>query len=633
MSLLAASKLGKQYGARFLFRDAEFTLSEGVRVGLIGANGTGKTSLFRIILGDDDHEGTLAKKRGMRIATLEQDPTFPEGCTVREAVDSADPEISALEIEIHHIHHKLEHAAGDETDKLLTRLADVETKFEHGGGYELEHRADKILEGMGFPAERHDEMMATMSGGERSRIAFARLLMMEPDLWLLDEPTNHLDIDGILFLEQFLIDSQASAILVSHDRAFLDRLSHETWELEFGKFHQYPAPYTRARYLRNERIKAARREYDKQSDFVDKESEYIRRYGAGQRARQAAGRLKRLERLDRLDRPEDRARVMDLNLSAGESPGAKILKVQDLSAGYGERVLFKDLNLEMARGEVLGVAGPNGAGKSTFLKVLLEELAPLSGVAQWGGRVRKGTLSQHEIFEDENTTPYQYLRQADPMRTEQQLRNLLGAMLFIGNDVDKPVRVLSGGERKRLMLTRLLIEGNNVLLLDEPTNHLDVPSREALELALAVYEGTLIVVSHDRYFVEQVADRMLWIEDGEAHLTEGGFAQALAKRTKRRELAASKPKPDPSKKPVLPAAPPPPPKAAPKSDPRLSKLKTEELEKRIMAAEERLRKLEAAFATPEVYLSAEKTRNARSEEQDLRTELKDLETEYAARGQ
>jgi ATP-binding cassette subfamily F protein 3 len=219
------------------------------------------------------------------------------------------------------------------------------------------------------------------------------------------------------------------------------------------------------------------------------------------------------------------------------------------------------------------------------------------------------------------------------MRTEQQLRNLLGAMLFIGNDVDKPVRVLSGGERKRLMLTRLLIEGNNVLLLDEPTNHLDVPSREALELALAVYEGTLIVVSHDRYFVEQVADRMLWIEDGEAHLTEGGFAQALAKRTKRRVLAASKPKPDPSKKPVLPAAPPPPPKAAPKSDPRLSKLKTEELEKRIMAAEERLRKLEAAFATPEVYLSAEKTKNARSEEQDLRTELKDLETEYAARGQ
>ena len=630
MSLLAAAKLGKQVGARFLFRDAEFTLSEGSRVGLIGANGSGKTSLFRIILGDDDHEGTLSKKRGLRIAALEQDPHFPDGCTVREAVVSADPEIAALEREIRDIHHALEHA-GEETDRLLARLAEVETRFEHRGGYEVEHRADKILEGIGFPAERHDEMMATLSGGERGRVAFARLLMMEPDLWLLDEPTNHLDIDGILFLEQFLIDSKASAILVSHDRAFLDRLSHETWEIEGGKFWQYPAPYTRARFLREERIKSARREYDNQASFIEKESEYIRRYGAGQRARQAAGRLKRLERLDRLERPEERARVMDLDLSAGESPGAKILKVQDLRVGYGERVLFKDLTLDLARGEVIGVAGPNGAGKTSFLKVLLDELAPQSGTVQWGGRVRKGILSQHERFDDEDTTPYQYLRQADPMRTEQQLRNLLGAMLFVGNDVDKPVRVLSGGERKRLMLTRLLIEGNNVLLLDEPTNHLDVPSREALELALAVYEGTLIVVSHDRYFVEQVADRMLWIEGGEAHLTEGGFAQALEKRQKRRALAASKPRPEPSKKPAVAAAPPP---AGPrKSDSRFAKLKTDELERRIMAAEERIKVLQDAFAKPEVYLSAEKTRDVQSEEKDLRAELSALEAEYHSREQ
>ncbi|HLY08733.1 MAG TPA: ABC-F family ATP-binding cassette domain-containing protein [Planctomycetota bacterium] len=628
MSLLAASKLGKQVGARFLFRDAEFTLAEGVRVGLIGANGTGKTSLFRVILGDDDHEGTLSKKRGLRIAALEQDPRFPEGCTVREAVVSSDPEIAALERELREIHHKLEHS-GDETDRLLSRLSEVETRFESRGGYEVEHRADKILEGIGFPAERHDEMMATLSGGERGRVAFARLLMMEPDLWLLDEPTNHLDIDGILFLEQFLIDSQASAILVSHDRTFLDRLSHETWEIEAGKFWQYPAPYTRARFLRDERIKAARREYDNQATFIDKESEYIRRYGAGQRARQAAGRLKRLERLDRLQRPEERARVMDLNLSAGESPGAKILKIQDLQVGYGPRVLFKDLNLELARGEVIGVAGPNGAGKTSFLKVLLDELPPQAGVVQWGGRVRKGVLSQHEHFDDEDTTPYKYLRQADPMRTEQQLRNLLGAMLFIGNDVDKPVRVLSGGERKRLMLTRLLIEGNNVLLLDEPTNHLDVPSREALELALAVYEGTLIVISHDRYFVEQVADRMLWIEGGEAHLTEGGFAQALEKREKRKALAAAKPKPDPSKKPVVVSAPPP--SAAVKAATRFSKLKTQELESRIMATEERLKVLQEAFAKPEVYLNAGKTRDVKDEEKELRAELAALETEYQGR--
>jgi ATP-binding cassette subfamily F protein 3 len=627
MSLLAASSLGKQFGARFLFRDAEFTLAEGTRVGLIGANGTGKTSLFRIILGDDDHEGTLSRKRGLRIAALEQDPTFAPGATVREAVVGADPELAELERAMREIHEQLEHAPAGESAKLLDRLADVETRFEARGGYEVEHRADRILDGIGFPEGRHDESVETLSGGERGRVAFARLLMMEPDLWLLDEPTNHLDIDGILFLEQFLIDSRASAILVSHDRTFLDRLSSETWEIEGGKFWRYPAPYTRARLLREERIKAARRDYDNQAAFIEKESEYIRRYGAGQRAKQAAGRKKRLERLDVLSRPEDRARVMDLDLSAGESPGAMILKVRDLAAGYGERTLFKDLNFELQRGEVIGVAGPNGAGKTSLLKVLLGELAPLSGETFWGKRVRRGILTQHERFEDEDTTPYKFLRAADPMRTEQQLRNLLGAMLFVGNDVDKPVRVLSGGERKRLMLTRLLIEGNNVLLLDEPTNHLDVPSREALELALAVYEGTLIVVSHDRYFVEQVADRMLWIEDGEAHLTEGGFATALEKRERRR-AAAPKARAEASRKPVVASAAPPAAKAAAS---RFAKLKTEELEQRIAAAEARLRELQESFTRPDVYLHAERVREARAEEESLRGELAALEEEYLGR--
>jgi ATP-binding cassette subfamily F protein 3 len=627
MSLLAAVNLGKQVGARFLFRDAEFTLAEGVRVGLIGANGTGKTSLFRIILGDDDHEGTLSRKRGLRMAALEQDPKFPADCTVREAVVSADPELADLEHQMRDIHHRLEHA-GDDSAKLLTKLADIETRFEAKGGYEVEHRADKILEGIGFPADRHDELMATLSGGERGRVAFARLLMMEPDLWLLDEPTNHLDIDGILFLEQFLIDSKASAILVSHDRTFLDRLSSETWEIEGAKLWRYPAAYTRAKELREERIKAARREYDNQAAFIDKEAEYIRRYGAGQRAKQAAGRKKRLERLDRLQRPDERARVMDLDLSSGESPGSMILKLRDLSAGYGERVLFKDLNLDVDRGEVIGVAGPNGAGKTTLLKALLGEIAPVGGEIHWGKRVKKGILSQHERFEDEDSTPYKFLRAAAPLRTEQQLRNLLGAMLFIGNDVDKPLRVLSGGERKRLMLTRLLIEGNNVLLLDEPTNHLDVPSREALELALAVYDGTLIVVSHDRYFVEQVADRMIWIEGGEAHVTEGGFAAALERRERRR-AAAPKGRAEPSKKPVVASAPPP---EKPKGT-RFSKLKTPELEARIAAAEARLRQLQESFTRPDVYLNAEKVREARAEEAAVKSELGDLEEEYLGRGE
>ena len=627
MSLVSASGLGKHFGTLVLFRDAEFTLSEGTRVALIGPNGAGKTSLFRILLGDDEHDGRLSLKKDLRIATLEQDPRFPEGATVREAVLSCDAELAALEHEMREIPERLERGDADSA-KLLARLAEVESRFEARGGWDLENRADRILEGVGFPRPRHGVPVEALSGGEQGRLAFARVLMQEPDLWLLDEPTNHLDIDGILFLERFLVESRASAIVISHDRRFLDRVTSQTWEIEGERLWRYPAPYSRSRVLREERLKTAHREFEIQQAWIEKEDAFIRRYGAGQRARQAQGRLKRLERLARLERPEDRVRVMNLRLNAGGPPGRKILAVNDLEARVDGRTLFAGLSLELDRGEVVGVAGPNGSGKTTLLRILRGEIPPAKGDAAWGERVRAGMLAQHEEFPDETATPYTFLRASDPRRTEQQLRNLLGAMLFPGDSVDHLVSSLSGGERKRLMLTRLLIEGNNVLMLDEPTNHLDIPSREALEVALATWEGTLILVSHDRHFLDQMADRMLWIEDGEAHVTLGGFTDALARREARR-AARGRIRERARPRPTVSGAPPPAP-AKPKSP--FARLKTEELEERIMRGEARVQDLEAGFSRPEIYLDPDRLKETREGVDRLKAELAELEQEYLSRG-
>src|SRR5262245_47672338 len=605
MPLLSASALGKHFGTQVCFHDAEFTLAEGARVGLIGANGTGKTTLLRIILGrDEEYDGTLSRRKDLRIATLDQDPKFPAGSTVREAVIGGVGHIVDLERRMHELHDKLAHGTGDSA-RLLEKLGDLQAEFEHEGGYEIDHRADRILEGLGFPKPRHDQDVATLSGGERNRVAFGRLLMVEPDLWLLDEPTNHLDLDGILFLEETLAESKAAAILISHDRRLLDDLTTETWEIDAGRIFTYDAPCSRSRELRAERIKSESRAYEQQSAQIEKEEEFIRRYGAGQRARQAAGRKKRLDRLSRLSRPEDRVRVMDLEFPIAEKPGRKILKVRDLALGYEGRPLFGGLDFELEAGETLGIMGPNGAGKTTLMRALTGELAPSRGQVFWGERVRKAFLSQHEAFEDPDTTPFRFLRGVEKHMSDQRLRSLLAAMLFRSDEIDKPASVLSGGERKRLMLTRMLLEGNNVLMFDEPTNHLDIPSREALELALSVYEGTLMVVSHDRHFLDQVADRILWIEDGAWRLTEGGYREAFEARARSRERIA-KPKVV-STAPVVQGEPPP---ARPPAL-RFARLATDELEARIVKCEEWIAALNIRFADPAVFKNPDELKNVR----------------------
>ena len=585
MPLLAAEGLGKRFGADWCFRDARFTLEPGARVGLVGANGTGKTTLLRILLGQLDHDGTLSRRRDLRVAYLEQNTAFPAGMTVREAARHAATAVADLERQQAEVHHALAvpGLGPEETRQLLDRLAALERRFETLGGHDLEHRTDAVLDGLGFPAARFDVPVEALSGGERNRLALACLLLDEPDLWLLDEPTTHLDVDGVVYFEQFLVDSSAASVVVSHDRRFLDTVTTETWHLRGEALETLPAPYTRAMALSGERLEAARKEYEVQQAYIAKQEEFIRRYGAGQRSKEARGRATRLARLERMERPDDRARVMALRFPPGKRLGDRVLTVEGLSVGFGDRSLFRGLALELAPGETLAVMGPNGSGKTTLLRALLGP-PDAAGPVRWGPSVTPGVLSQHESFPDPALTPLAYLHALNRGLTERELRDLLGAMRFPGDAAERPVSVLSGGEQKRLVMTRLLLEGNNVLLLDEPTNHLDIGSREALELALSAFEGSLIVVSHDRYFVDRLADRVLWLEDGGWRITRGGFAEAWeargAERARLRAEAAraaraSRPRPE---------APPVAAKAKRKKGPH-ARLTTPALEEAIIACE------------------------------------------------
>jgi ATP-binding cassette subfamily F protein 3 len=632
MNLLAAEGLGKHFGPRWCFRDARFTLAAGQRVGLVGANGTGKTTLLRILLGETDHEGVLTRRRDLRVGYLDQNPDFPPGLTVREAALRGAADVAAIERRMADLHEALAApglSAGDTRD-LLDRLAALERRHEAVGGHTLDHRADAVLDGLGFSAARHDARVEDLSGGERSRLALARLFLHEPDLWLLDEPTNHLDIDGVVFFERALVEAGAAAVIVSHDRRFLDTATTATWLLGGGSLDVLPAPYSLARAMREERLAAARKAYEVQQAYLAKQAEFIRRYGAGQRAREARGRATRLARLERLDRPDDRVRVMTLRFPEARRLGDRVLGVAGLAVAYGDRTLFRDLDFELAPGETLAVMGPNGSGKTSLLRALLGETGH-AGEVRWGETVARGVLGQHEVFPDPAATPLGYLRAAAPRRGEESLRDLLGAMRFPGEAADRPVANLSGGEQKRLVMARLLLEGNNVLVLDEPTNHLDVESRETLELALSAFEGSLIVVSHDRHFLDRIADRVLWLEAGAWRITAGGFAEAWAARgaeRARREAEARAGRAGGSRRRR--------PAAGSTGAPRRSRgpyarLKTPELEARIIACEDAIAGLEARYADPETLRDGAKVKALQADLSAERERLAGLEEEYWGR--
>ncbi len=630
MTLMTANRLSKSYGGHVCFQDVSFIIAGGDRVGLIGPNGCGKTTLFRILADAEEHDGELAKRRGLRIARLEQSPSFAQGQTPRQVMTEAVGHWRELEQDIDDLRRRVADLTGKDLDSALARLADLEAKCEAGEGESAMRRAETILRGVGIDFDQFDQEIATLSGGERCRVALARLLLEEPDLWLLDEPTNHLDLDGIAFLERFLKKSPAAAVVISHDRRFLDLVTTTTWELEGGTLLRYPGNYSQSRALREERRQRQWREFMKQREFMQREETFINKWRAGTRSRQAQSRIKRLAKVELLDEPRNQARMAALNLQISRRLGDLVMESTDLEIGYPGKSLIKGLTLALKPGEILGVVGPNGAGKTTFFQTLVGATPPLSGAFRWGPTAEIGMLGQHEIFPDPNRTPLEYLQDYSLGADDQDRRDRLGAMLFSGEEAYKAIATLSGGEKKRLMLTRLLLEGHNVLLLDEPTNHLDIRSAEAVTLALAAYAGTVVAISHDRYFLDEVADRVLWLENGVWRITPGGFEEALEARENALAQSSLAAKTSP-------------PAARHAAEKRsgagsagqtrsaFAKWNTAKLEQKIIANETRLAEIHAAFADPAVVRDGNVMRNLHNELETIESEQAELEKEYDRR--
>ncbi len=525
--LFRLSEVEKSYGAQDVLRGASLQINPGEHVGLVGRNGAGKTTIFRLISGEESADsGDVVRARGMRLGLLAQHVHFEPGSTVHESALAAFGHLQQIEHEMHELEHRMADAV-DDLDAILERYSDLQHDFEREGGFEYAAKAETILQGLGFDRELWALETEKLSGGQQNRLGLAKLLLAEPDVLLLDEPTNHLDIASVEWLEEFLKTYASAYVIVSHDRYFLDRTSRRIIEIENGRATSYTGNYSEFLVEREVRREAQQRAYDNQQHLIAKTEEFIRRNLAGQKTKQAKARRNMLQRMDRLDAVTTEQSSGDFRLQAVERAGNHVLTVNEATVGYPEKTLARDITFTLRRGECLGIIGPNGSGKTTFVKTVLGKLAPIEGEIRWGTKTEIGYYAQQlDDLDDRNEIIMELRRVALPSATAGELRSFLAKFLFTGDDVYKHVRDLSGGEKGRLALAKLIYSRVNVLVLDEPTNHLDIPSREALESALDAYPGTIITISHDRFFLDRVATQILSLDgEGNAEHYNGDYTE------------------------------------------------------------------------------------------------------------
>jgi len=518
--LFRLSNIEKSYAGHQILRDVSFQINPGDRAGLVGRNGAGKTTVFKVILGEEAADrGEVIKMNGLRLGLLEQHVALTPGETVHTAALSAFQRIHDLEAEMRALELKM---ADDHSEEILNRYASLQEEFELADGFSYSARAEAILLGLGFDRLTWELKTETLSGGQRNRLGMVRLLLSDCDVLLLDEPTNHLDVDAVEWLEDFLSGYEKSFVIISHDRYFLDRTVNRVIEIENGRAVTYKGNYSQFLVEREERREIQRREYENQQALIAKTEEFIRRNIEGQKTKQAKSRRNMLERMDRVEALVEDRSGGNFKLKGIERAGQNVLHVEEMSVGYDAKVLAAGIDLLILRGECLGIIGANGTGKTTFLKTILGEIPALGGKYIWGSKTDIGYYSQQLIDLDARNEIIQELRRVAPSADNGELRSFLAQFLFFGEDVFKKVGDLSGGERGRLALAKLVFSKKNVLVLDEPTNHLDIPSREALEAALSEYPGTILTVSHDRFFLDEIATAILSFEGEERVMFEYG---------------------------------------------------------------------------------------------------------------
>lgn len=514
MAVLKISGLSKSFGIKTVFENVSFEVRSGERIGLVGANGAGKTTLLKCIMGAEEADkGSVKASDGAIIGYLRQDFNYTSH-TIREEMEDAWKDVLYYKDRMETLARELESSKSDE--KLVEAYGRAEARFEFLGGYDYESTTRKILTGLGFSDDDWDRDIHSFSGGQKVRINLAAAFVRHPDFLLLDEPTNHLDMGMLEWLEEYLRSYKGGILMISHDRYFLDGAATGIIDLENHHIRSFRGGYTRYMETKENQDRAYEKAYEKQQEHIKETEEYIRRYKAGIKAKQARGRQSQLNRLVRLEKPVHQASLR-FHFEPPQECADKVLDVLRVEGSYGSHILFKDLTIHIKKGETVGLIGPNGTGKTTILKMITGEKKPDTGFIQLGNNVKMGYYSQEQERLHPKLTVLDEVRDTFNFG-EKEARNILGMFLFRGDDVFKTVGMLSGGEKARLSLLCLFLEKPNFLILDEPTNHLDIPTREIMEDAIEAFGGTCLVVSHDRYFLDKVADRILELDHGK--LTE-----------------------------------------------------------------------------------------------------------------
>ena len=620
MLLLSCQNLSRGYDATPLFEDVSFELHAGERVGFVGPNGAGKTTLMKILVGQDSPDtGSVRLHAGARLGMLLQVAEFPAGRTLFAEAKSAFDEMMATQNELVTVADELAHCTDENQRKQLSARFDrLNELLRTNDAYQLDHKVADVLAGLGFKEEDFHREILTFSGGQQRRLLLAKVLLSAPDVMLLDEPSNHLDIATTRWLEDYLSRQPQGMLIVSHDRYLLNKVCNKTFELHNRRIASYPGNYQQYVRLRDERYDRQLKEYEAQREYVLKQEEYIRRNNYGQKSAQAQSRMKALDKVEHIEKP---TKVSGPNIRFSEvtRSGDVVFHAEDLGKRFGDKVLFENLNFDVPRGKRLGIMGPNGCGKTTLLKILLGEEEPTSGEIQRGHLVFPGYLDQHlKLLPEDETVIRAVWPEPDPSITDQTMRNLLGGFGLHGETVDQTVKSLSGGERSRAALAKLTVAGANVLILDEPTNHLDIWACDSLEEAVKDFEGTVICVSHDRYFLNRVVDLLIVFEGGKVEVVYGNYDTYELLRAAREADA----KPAAKKAEVAEA-----PRTTQKQDRKKRKFpykKAADVEAEIAATEAKIAELEFALVSPDVYRDSSKVKQTMADLEAARAKLPGL---------
>jgi ATP-binding cassette subfamily F protein 3 len=516
--MLNIHNLSVSFGGEYLFEEITFRLGAGDRVGLIGKNGAGKSTMLKILAGEQEHDqGQIARDKELNIGFLKQDIDFEQGRTVLEEAQQAFVEIKKLERQIDEINHQLATRTDYESEsytQLIQDLSEITHTYEIIGGYNYEGDTEKVLLGLGFQREQFDKITETFSGGWRMRIELAKLLLQNNDILLLDEPTNHLDIESIIWLENFLNNYAGCVIIVSHDKMFLDNVTNRTIEISLGKIYDFNKPYSKYLVLRGELREQQLASQKNQQKEIEQTEKLIEKFRAkASKASMAQSLIKKLDKIDRIEVDEDDNAVMNVSFPISVQPGKVVIEAEGIGKAYGNNRVLKNIDLLIERGSKIAFVGQNGQGKTTLAKIVIEEI-PYDGNLKLGHNVQLGYFAQNQAdyLEGEKTVLDIMIDSANE-KNRSKVRDMLGSFLFRGDEVEKKVKVLSGGERNRLALCKLMLQPFNVLIMDEPTNHLDIKSKNVLKEALKRFEGTLIIVSHDRDFLQGLTNKVYEFKD------------------------------------------------------------------------------------------------------------------------